>query len=272
MKQSTTDSLSKFIPVMKRARGYRLYDNYGKRYVDLYQQNGHALLGHRAFSLTTVLKNIISKGLIFDLPSIYGSRLIKAVKELIPGIQSVFIAGSIEQGLQSITDSGEMNLSRHDIYDPFLKNKKGKIAVWRPFSGITYEDEQILLPILPFSVGGSPIVICFRKKLEIPESAPLLSPFLLAGTVRAVYDLNKYVLPEWFSHNLLKNSVKWDQRGIYILPKMEKREYDIEFKKFLNHGILLSPHYPQPSILPGELSSGELQNILQLFRREEKRI
>ncbi|MCW8965657.1 MAG: hypothetical protein OQK82_03085 [Candidatus Pacearchaeota archaeon] len=268
MIQGITNSLYKFIPVIKRARGYRLYDNNGKRYIDLYQQNGHALLGHRAFSLTTILKNIISKGLIFDLPSIYASRLIKAVKELIPGIQSVFIAGSIEQGLKSLSAIGEMSLSQHDIYDPFLENKRGKIAVWRPFSGITYEDEQILLPILPFSMGGSPIVICFRKKLMNLESVPLLSPFILAGTVRAVYDLNKYIFPEWFNNNLLKNTGKWDQRGLYIIPKMEEKEYEVEFKRFLSKGVLLSPHYPQPSILPAELSSGELQNLLQLFNRE----
>ncbi len=66
------------LPLFRRARGYRLYDHSGQRYLDLYQGNGSGLLGHRAFRITTELKDVISRGLISDLPSVYLRRMEKA--------------------------------------------------------------------------------------------------------------------------------------------------------------------------------------------------
>jgi len=57
------------LPVIRRARGYRLYGQDGRRYLDLWQGGGRALLGHRPARVTTVLKNVISTGLVTDLPS-----------------------------------------------------------------------------------------------------------------------------------------------------------------------------------------------------------
>lgn len=258
------------IPVIKRARGYRLYDMRGKRIIDLYQQNGHAILGHRAFSLTTLLKNIISKGLIFDLPSIYTHRLKKAVKAMIPGVHTVCIAGSLDQGLRLLSEALGYSVALSDICDPVIGNTMGPIALWRPFAGDIPQNAhaQILLPVLPFSAGGAPVVICLNnKKIMIDDNLfPPLSPFILAGTIRALYDLKKYKKPEWLNEDMLSGAGKWEQQGIYLIPKMNEEEYKGVFEEFLAHGILLSPCYPCPSIFPGELSEGELKKVLRLLR------
>ena len=41
------EDLAFTIPPIRRARGYRLYDHRGRRYLDLWQNGGHSLLGHR---------------------------------------------------------------------------------------------------------------------------------------------------------------------------------------------------------------------------------
>ena len=45
------------IPRIRRARGYRLYDHHGRRYLDLWQNGGRSLLGHRPARQTTLLKD-----------------------------------------------------------------------------------------------------------------------------------------------------------------------------------------------------------------------
>ena len=80
------EDLTSLIPVIKRARGYRLYSISGRRYVDLALSGGYNLLGHRPTSFINGLKQVCEKGLLSDLPSIYGRRLVKiALLHLISG-------------------------------------------------------------------------------------------------------------------------------------------------------------------------------------------
>ncbi|MBN2531437.1 MAG: aminotransferase class III-fold pyridoxal phosphate-dependent enzyme [Spirochaetales bacterium] len=266
MHTTYTHPLYHHIPVIKRARGYRLYDKNGNRIIDLYQNNGHALLGHRASRLTSVLKNIISKGLIFDVPSIYTYRLKKAVKQLVPGTGTVCLAGSLDHGLKIISDALKVRATVDDIVDPLWGKKKGRITVWRPFTRDDPDSVPVIIPVLPFSIAGAPVIICLKKEYKNPpEHTTMISPFILAGSVRAVYDLGYYRKPDWLKDDILKGAKKWEQKGIYIIARMKEEEYQSAFKDFLKAGVLLSPHYPGPSIFPAELSHGELQKILHLF-------
>lgn len=263
-----THPLYNHIPVIKRAREYRLYDEKGNRIIDFYQNNGHALLGHRAFKVTGVLKNVISKGIIFDLPSVYAYRLKKAVKQLIPGTKSVCLTGSLDHGLEIISQTLKTRVTESDIFDPLLTNKKGRIALWRPFTRDNFDSVPVIIPVLPFSLAGSPVIVCFKEESNNSyKNTTMISPLILAGTVRAVYDLKSYKKPEWLGEDLLKDVKEWEQKGIYIIARMKEDKYYSVFKNFLKQGILLSPHFPGPSIFPAELSHGELQKIFQLFRK-----
>ena len=55
------------LPPIRRARGYHLYDEAGKRYLDLSLAGGRALLGHRPERALLELKNLLSRGLAADL-------------------------------------------------------------------------------------------------------------------------------------------------------------------------------------------------------------
>src|SRR6056297_3731235 len=76
------------IPPVRRARGYYLYSYEGKRILDFYQNKGAAVLGHRPKNLSLHIKNLISKGLWADYPSVESARLLKKLHEVFPNFKS----------------------------------------------------------------------------------------------------------------------------------------------------------------------------------------
>ncbi len=69
--------LLKGIPRIRRARGFRLYDVEGRRYLDLSRDG--ALLGHRAAGVLSVMKSVLSQGLSTALPTAWEGRLVSAI-------------------------------------------------------------------------------------------------------------------------------------------------------------------------------------------------
>jgi hypothetical protein len=249
------------IPPIKRARGCYLYDYKGRRCLDLYRQNGAALLGYRTPNLTRVMKQVMSKGLIADLPSIYEKRLFKAVRLLLPAYKDmrVVTCGHRALELASLYLGGKG-------HDNTSLTTSG-IMHWRPFMPpAEVSAARVLIPILPFAVGGCPAVVCFRDALpaDFPASESV-SPLLLAGLTRACYDLLQHRMPDWYTDRLLAGAPGWEQQGPYITARFAAERYPDVFREFLRQGFLLSPTYPGPSVLPWEISPGELQKMCKLF-------
>jgi hypothetical protein len=255
------------IPPIKRARAYYLYDFKGRRYLDLYQQNGRALLGHRPPGLTRVLKQVISKGLITDLPCVYGKRMEKLLKKLLPQYKSFRVATCLHGALELAALYLKKKITMAMIRDPLTHAQtdgKPAIAYWRPFyTGSQRAD--VVVPLIPLAVSSAPVIICFKRKLpaDFPPSE-IISPLLLAGLVRSGYDLLQYGTGEWYTDELLKHASGWKQQGIYITAEFKQELYGKVFQTFLEQGFVLSPYYPGPNILPGELSEGELKKMLKL--------
>jgi len=267
-KQNYQKNLSYLIPEIKRARGYRLYDHKGNRYLDLFQCNGNAILGHRALRLNQVLKNNISKGLVFNLPSIYEHRLKKAISNLFPAFNSIIIVSTLYSGLKAISCYLKREVKFMDIIDPIFTDKIGKIAYWRPFMKMNWNRSEILIPVIPFSMAGTPFIICFKKAFSwIDPYINNIPAVLLAGATRSVYDLKKYTPAQWYREDLLSGCQSWIQKGIYIKHTMNHQIYKGVFMKFLDHGILISPLANSPSILPAEASFGEFKKMIGLFRQ-----
>ena len=128
-------NLIHLLPPICRARGYRLYDQAGRRYVDLYQNGGSALLGHRAGKLTTELKNVISRGLIFNLPSMFQGRLVRELARLYPGFSSFEITGSFAQALIVVSQRIGRAISSADIRDPATQ-EPGFVEFRKAFSSL----------------------------------------------------------------------------------------------------------------------------------------
>ena len=68
------------LPEFRRAREYRLYTGDGRRYLDLWQENGHAAGGHRSGRWRETLSNKLSRGLSLPLPGPEADKLRRAVR------------------------------------------------------------------------------------------------------------------------------------------------------------------------------------------------
>ena len=91
------------IPEIRRARGYRLYDRAGRRFLDLWQGHGSAILGHRASGVSTLMKGVISRGLTADLPSGGRRALERELRELLPTHPHARLYGSLEGCLEALS-------------------------------------------------------------------------------------------------------------------------------------------------------------------------
>ena len=272
--------LTSRIPPIARARGYRLYDYQGNRIVDLYQNEGAAILGHRAGRLTASIKNVISRGLIFDLPSIYERRLIRELSRRFAPFSVVRICSSRADALELVNRRLGERFSWDEIKDPVLE-ERGHVCFHRPFLSIPpseqgslrADDVRAVLPLLPFSIGQAPIPVCFREdtgaglNADTPDGEHPVSPLLLAGLLRSIYDLDRFEKPEWYQGHLFNELKSWKQAGPYMVPRFPSENYPEVFQAFLENGFLLSPAYRTPSILPGEASPGEMKKMIRLFHK-----
>jgi hypothetical protein len=257
------------VPAYRRARGYRIYGEKGQRFLDFYQDDGHALLGHRHSGLVLEMKSLLSRGQVAPYPSRYLALTIKAVVELIPGAVEVRIYRSIERAIAAAGSHLKRPLARFDIGDPALPGSySGDIVLWRPFLESETIDSPLLLPVLPFSTPPGPAVLVFREKpaKDVPPSEDC-SPLSLAALKKSIFELIRYReefdrsrWPEFESPSI------WSRKGPYLTLKIEEAEFVPLFREMLENGILLSPRYPGPSIIPGEFSPGELARLQQTLR------
>ena len=263
--------LKRRIPVVRRAREYHLYSVSGERYLDLWQNGGHALLGHKPGRLTTVLKDTLSRGLISDLPSVFSARLFRVLQTMFPAYREFRLSGGLAEALQLAGLHLGRNVTADDVADPLFEpepTRQKPVSFWRPLLPGP-PSAEVLLPVLPFSMAGAPLVVCFRggTPRDFPPQAPV-SGVLLAGLLRSLHELKNFAMPGWASPDLLAGCAGWRQEQLYVIPEFDLEGYERVFEAFMEAQVLLSPEAPYVSILPGgEISKGELGKMIGLFRR-----
>ena len=242
--------LLKSIPVVLRARGFRLYTEGNRRLIDLWLNGGAAVLGHTPANMLRELKNTASRGLYAPFPHFTEGRFIKALLKLFPG-RYFRLYASPPPELVSLFSAG-------------------KACLWRPFCEPEKNAPPVFIPVLPGIQswrGGLPLGLCVVATESEEQLAPLppndiLSPILLVMAARGVYDLlasplrAKPILPKTFK--ALQKS-RWKRHGVYLYlnESAQHEEWQALFRQFLEAGFLLPPCPSQPVILPGELSAGE---------------
>jgi len=275
---------------IRRARGFRLYDVHGKRYLDLSRDG--ALLGHRAAATLTALKSVLSQGLATALPTAWEARLAAALLRQFPESRSVRLFSSRERALEAVSRYLGKSVDAREVHDPALDSPASSPelpALWRPFLPVP-RGVAALLPVLPFILCGAPAPVCFPRELsgdEIPSDT--LPGFLLAGALHGVLALSEegragsppraggpprtgraQKRPHWGSRAVeraLDAARGWKRSGPYVRAVFPAAEYARVHAEFLAAGVLLSAGYPGPSVLPGECSPGETSLLADLFAR-----
>ncbi|MDR2149269.1 MAG: hypothetical protein LBO67_00280 [Spirochaetaceae bacterium] len=262
-------SLLSIIPAIARARGFYLYTQNGSRIVDLWQDGGRAILGHKPPQVLRAMKKSAERALFAPFPHPARERFLKALQSLFPGkafrlYQHKSILHSALQKAGYQTESA--------IADPaFAPCSESSCTLWRPFVDSSYA--PVLVPVLPWS--WAPSVLVLEPQIDFPPESENLSPALLAGATRALYNLSAALKVGRTVSPALQKTIRnssWEIRGIYVhAPSFQRSgavlEYEALFQRFLAAGFLLPPEPSLPLILPEKLSHGEEAQVIQLFKR-----
>ena len=251
--------LHKHYGAVTRARGCFLYTKKGVRVTDLYQEAGRAILGWEGGSAFTLFKNVLSRGqtgsFICEESSV--SRLQKAVSELLAGDRIIFCFNShkdaFEAGLSLFPDETS-------LYRPWnAQNEKIKI---------NQQAALILTPPLPWAENIFILALDAKKVEENPDRLLFIRnaiklPFALEVAItRSIYNLIKALQErqekDWFIYDPVLTKY-WNREGPYLFPKVPKdRDFALHC---LDCGLVISPDYNQPSIVPFGADRGVLAKL-----------
>jgi len=254
-------SLLKLVPDVLRARDFRLYTKAG-RLVDLWQNNGAAVLGHTPPSLLRELKNTASRGLYAPFPHFLEARYHKALSRVFPD-RTFRLYAAPPPGLETLAANGSA-------------------VLWRPFTNPASplevpENPPVLIPVVPGIQtwrDGLPLGLCVLaiKKDTAIGPGDFLPPVLLAAAIRGIYDLISAAPARanpFYPRiaKALKSGEAWQRNGIYLTlrQKPSPEEWAGLFRRFLENGFLIPPLPSHPLILPGILSPGEEAKLASLF-------
>jgi hypothetical protein len=272
----TASGLLEKLPPISRARGYRLYASGERRFVDLWQYGGKALLGHTPPGLLKVLKNDASRGLFAPLPHPGRARLEKALGKLFPGCSfkiyrdRTALRNALKTPDPALPDAALPGAALSDAALP-------GVALWRPFwdegAPLAFRDTPpVFVPILPLPWMNAPEIVV-RKDKEAADkegfsgASDFVSPVFLSGLARAVYELiaASQSRPPLNLKKYGRDFPLWKRRGIYLLFAGEPALYESLFARFLDRGFLLPPDPALPAILAPGLSPGEDAALVSLL-------
>ncbi len=279
------------IPPIRRARGYRLYADGGVRYLDLWQFDGRAILGHAPQRVRRAFDNVLARGQAGSLPGRWAHRLTRALTGLTgrAGPWQLFSAAEavhmqldraygragwrIADPLQPERDAEVPGITRVELFRPLLSN---------PVS--VASDGPLLLPV-PVMVGSGVYALVLPDTEareapvfpDLPGMGALPGEPLLAAATRAVYDVveSATVVEEALRQHhrvcaAFDASPNWHRQGLYLRFSGTAAGYERVFARFLGAHVVLSPEARGASIIPQELSAGEQALLVRLAGETEE--
>ncbi len=280
------------LPPVRRMRGWRLYTEDGRRFLDLRLLDNRGFLGAKGRYAGTRAKNGIDLGLLKEAPGRHLDRLRKALAADFPGVAFRFYRNE-ERALAAL------DLPRSALRDP-LAREAGRTA---PTSGAPgaaasettaavqrfflspEEDARLaaspvrLLPLpcpLPFGPGilafSDPAAAASVAEDELPPIQPFAAirawedfrgmTVRLAGGRRARSGEGAPAYTEDFWKRTDRRlSPFFERRGPYLYARCPRTDWESFRARALEAGCVLTPEWDLPSIVPGEFDDGELKNL-----------
>ena len=286
---------------VKRARGIYLYTEKSVRLTDCFLDGGRGILGHGGGKAKTAFKDCFERG----ANGFYDSGLLpafeKSVKKLLPAEyteirlyseKTAAMLGGTSVSLESTQKkAGAVSEQTSCVLES--SPKKAEPVLWRPwldFSGKITEQPTgypkievvynvagdfpaIVKIVPPFTYATDISVYAFSKACgeemlqNLPKNDVIPSP-LLAAYTRGFYDLlNSFSL---FTENHFKANSKalepyFTRNQCYLFPKIPETQYKDFVLKCLDVGIVISPDYNVPSIIPWRANPGDIKKISNIF-------
>ena len=285
---------------VKRARGIYLYTEKGVRLTDCYLDGGRGILGHGGGKAKTAFKDCFERG----ANGFYDSGLLpafeKSVKKLLPAeyteirLYSEKTTAMLGETSFSLECSPKKASAVSEQTSCVLENtqKKAEPVLWRPwldFAGKITEqptgypkievvhnvegDFPAIVKIVPPFPYATELCVyafstaCAEELLQnLPKNDIVPSP-LLAAFTRGFYDL-KIALGTYTEKDFKANSKVFEQyftrNQCYLFPKILEEKYRDFVLKCLDVGIVISPDYNVPSIMPWRANPGDLKRISKI--------
>lgn len=269
------------LPVIGRARGWRLYGADGKRYLDMWADGGRSVAGRRSGGSGRIAKESIDRGLDAAFPSFWEKRLEKALLAWLPGYSSLRFFASETEALLALASSdvgftarigaGTTLPEALDAFaaslrfeSPFGKYRRDYKAdeAGTAFAG------RVAFAVLPLAsawsfgvvLGKSPEDLAYTA---IPRGAAFsaaVPAIKLATAARALADFRvfekRYDERRWSAMDPFIAGI-FTRSGPWLYPAYAESEHDRVFAACLAKGIVISPEYGEPSLVPGEFEAGE---------------
>ena len=243
------------LPPIRRARLWRLYaegtaEGRQRRFLDLWMDGGRSILGAKGTGLGTAAKAAIDMGLARPLPSVWTRRLEKALLETYPGFASARLFPNRDRALAAL--GAAFPGAEPALLRPFGEHLRGNAPA----------DSRFALPLLPCPALLEPGVVLAREGADAEAlAAEQVPPAALAAAARALREFAAF--SRVFGEGLWRKADRrlapyFERSGPYLYPRCPETEYDTLFRAALGAGLLLSPEYAFPSILPGDFDDGEL--------------
>ncbi len=274
----TTEQLSKEIysryGAVRRARGIYLYTEKGVRLTDCYLDGGRAIMGYGTGKARTQFKDTFERGANGVYASGFESRLITAVRHLLPGCYSVIRWWNDETiaGAQMLS-GGESDAV---LWRPFLdfaaaseKNIAGyPVATMQwPLAATLDQLPDVVQLIPPFSWAGLPRIYAFKvpagAHITIPASDVVASPLLVA-MARAFSDLKSFLATytdDDFARNTRALQPWFTRKGPWLFYTADSAQYDNLVLAALDAGIVLPPESVEPAVVPFRANPGDLKKL-----------
>ena len=216
--------------IVRRAREWWLYDQAGDRYIDFWQADGSAFLGHRPRGLGRLVEAEIDRGLWAPVPTAWPGRLERALERLaaVVGLPS----------LRPINGCSEAERSHSNRWLP-LSDLSDRPAA--------EESPTVVVPV-PGVTLGSP--------LEFSEISPPMAAALTRMTL---------ALADYLSDDSARQREKraeelaippgYRRSGVWLIPTKEapRPDWAVWRTEAAQRGILLPPDGNTPLVVPGEL-------------------
>jgi len=271
------NDLLRLLPPIRRARGNRLYAADGRRFLDLWLDDGRGILGERDRATRTQAANAADKGLTRPYPGLYDARFAKAVTAAWPGFGTVRTFSCERAALDA---AARVLGSAPRIVDtaatsPFDPGAGPTLALARPFAAIP-DGVDVAMPRLPCPRPYAPYCLMAREGTpaaaalasEPGELVPAQSTFAaargLASLETAVRDGYGEELWARFDKRL---GAFFARTGPYLFARVDADSYDAFFKAALEGGALVSPRFEAPSVVPPDFDDGELVKLLRALEK-----
>lgn len=296
------DEIKKRYGNVKRARGIYLYTEKSVRLTDCFLDGGRAILGHGGGKAKTAFKDCFERGANGFYDSGLLPAFEKAVKQLLPSNFTtirLYTEKTAAPLLEGISFSSESSQKKADAAleqtSCVLESsqKKAEPVLWRPWLEISgksteqptgYPKIQIvhnvdgdfpaivkIVPPFPYATELCVYAFstaCGEEMLQnLPKNDIVPAP-LLAAFTRGFYDL-KIALGAYTENDFKANSKVFEpffiRNQCYLFPKIPEEKYKDFVLKCLDIGIVISPDYNVPSIMPWKANPGDLKKISKVF-------